>query len=286
MTTMYRLDENVQIYITNVCNLTCENCITYNNLKFKGHYYFKDYEAYFKEWSKKLELNSLTIIGGEPFTNPKLIDWTMSIKSLWPNLKEIDIATNGTYLKHKIKECQELLRQNIWLDINVHDPSLFHEIEENLKEIFSIFKNIRKEKSSEYCDIFYIGSQKIAKLDKKYVFSKKSLRSLKNNIIYMHDSDPSKSHGECGYCYTFMEGRLYKCFLTAVSKPLCNQFEVEPRAKELLLKYKSCSPFDQEHIIKEWIENLPNPIEQCRLCTETNTVKQIWPLSKLKTNLV
>jgi uncharacterized radical SAM superfamily Fe-S cluster-containing enzyme len=34
MTTMYRLDENVQIYITNVCNLTCENCITYNNLKF------------------------------------------------------------------------------------------------------------------------------------------------------------------------------------------------------------------------------------------------------------
>ena len=285
MTAVYRL-ENVQIYITNVCNLTCENCITYNNLKFKGHYYFKDYETYFKEWSKKLELDTLTIIGGEPFTNPELVNCIMSIKSLWPDLKEIEISTNGTYLKNTIKECQKLLSQKVWLNISVHDPSLFYEIEANLKEVFSPFKNIRKEKSSECSDSFYIGSRKIAKLDKKYVFAKKSLHSLKNNIIYMHNSDPYKSHGDCGYCYTFMEGRLYKCFVTAVGKSLCNQFEVEPSAKELLLKYKSCSPFDNEHYIREYIQNLPNPIEQCRLCTETKTIKQIWPLSKSKINLV
>jgi organic radical activating enzyme len=286
MTTQFQIEENIQVYITNVCNLTCENCITYNNLKFSGHYYFDDHKEYYTEWSKKLKLNSLTIIGGEPFANPKLIEWADSIRALWPNISEIDISTNGTYLKNKIKECQYLLKQNVWLNISVHDPKLLYEVEESLKEIFSIFKNVRREKSDSQSDSFYVGHRKIATIDKRYVFSKKSLQSIKNNIIYMHNSDPAKSHGECGYCYTFMRGKLFKCFLTAVSEDLCNQFNIEPRAEELLRKYKPCSPFDTNDEIASWISSLKRPIEQCKLCTETRTIKQIWPLAKSKINLI
>ena len=68
---MYKLPR-VEFYITNVCNLNCDNCNRFNNFAFSGHYRWADYESSFKEWSKIIDFPEIAIIGGEPFANPDL----------------------------------------------------------------------------------------------------------------------------------------------------------------------------------------------------------------------
>lgn len=284
MTKPFFLDE-LQIYITNVCNLTCENCITYNNFRFTGHYYFEDHAEYYQEWSKKLRLDCLSFIGGEPFTHPTLLEWVDKMKNLWPDCEEYYISTNGTFLKNRIDDCKELLRKRVWLSISVHDPALYEEIESALLEILSVFSNVKRTKSSAIADSFYANGRKLATLERKYVFTAMSLKEIKNQTIYMHHSDPTLSHGDCGTCHTFIRGCIYKCFHTAIAPDLCQQFTVDSQAREILLSYKPCSPYDTDDEIAAFINKITEPIEQCRTCPESRPVKPIWPLAKTKTKI-
>ena len=56
--------QNLEFYITNVCNLTCDKCRSFNNYDFKGHYEF-DREKML-QWSKRLTIDVIAILGGEP----------------------------------------------------------------------------------------------------------------------------------------------------------------------------------------------------------------------------
>jgi organic radical activating enzyme len=91
---MYKLNY-VEFYITNVCNLNCPNCNRFNNFNFVGHQRWADYAETYKEWSQVLDVNSFSILGGEPFLNPDFLEWVKGVAELWPN-SDINIITNGT----------------------------------------------------------------------------------------------------------------------------------------------------------------------------------------------
>ena len=61
--------------ITNVCNLTCNGCESFNNYLFRNHFRFDDYKHKYEKWSKLVKINVVTIHGGEPFTNPDIVNW-------------------------------------------------------------------------------------------------------------------------------------------------------------------------------------------------------------------
>jgi organic radical activating enzyme len=271
-------------YITNVCNLACSYCETYNNRNFKGHFYWNDHRADHEEWSTKLDINFITIIGGEPFANPDLKNWIYGIKQYWPECKNFNVCTNGTYLKHNIEFAREIIDQNIWLDISIHDPSTYESIKDALEEIVSVFDyniSIENQKIS-----YRIGTREIARLYSAYVFHKNSQRYIRNGITYMHRSIPEKSHELCirnlGHCHFFVKGLLYKCYLTAVSKDLTNQFAFDNKSRELLESYQAASAFNSEEDLETFFKTLQNPIKQCTLCPETPSIKPIWPLNRKK----
>lgn len=108
----------VEFYITNACNLGCENCNRLNNYFFAGAWKWNDYKDVYAKWSEILELDRITILGGEPFLNPTLIDYVQGINKLWPNAP-IGITTNGSYINKKnyyniFKQC------NVELEISAH----------------------------------------------------------------------------------------------------------------------------------------------------------------------
>jgi hypothetical protein len=272
-------------YITNVCNLTCEHCITYNNFKFSGHYFWKDYKDMFVEWSKKIDIGDIGIIGGEPFANPDLINWTIGIKELWPDSKEHSISTNGTYIKHRIPEIRELIKLGIWLDICVHDPVHYEEIKISLLEAISIFPNISTHRASDVAIDYYSGFTHIARLYTTFAFARNSIKDVKNRIIYMHNSDPVKAHGRCGLCHYFVRGNLFKCYLTSIGQDLVEQLPIDHAAREKLTSYRSCSPYDDDSFVKGFLDTIEMPISQCSLCPETPIMKPIWPLAQKKLKL-
>ena len=91
---MFDLDY-CEFYITNVCNLNCSRCNRYNNYAFSGHLDWDDHAEEYRQWSKKLNVSDIGILGGEPLLNPGLEKWIRGIADLWPR-SSVQILTNGT----------------------------------------------------------------------------------------------------------------------------------------------------------------------------------------------
>ena len=273
------------VYITNVCNLTCERCITYNNFKFTGHFLWDDYKEMFVEWSKKINIGEIGIIGGEPFANPDLLNWAIGLRKLWPDTEDFSISTNGTYIKQKIDEVRELIKNRVWMDICLHDPNQYDDVKSAIEEAVSVFPKLTTHQDADKSIYYYSDSVQIARIYTTYVFAKNSISEIKNRLIYMHNSDPVKAHGRCGLCHYFVRGTLFKCYLTSVGQDLVEQLPVEESAKTLLTSYRSCSPYDDDQFIRGFLDTIEMPISQCSLCPEAVSVKPIWPLMKKKTTI-
>jgi organic radical activating enzyme len=84
-----------EFYMTNVCNLACDNCNRYNNFAFAGHDRWADWANLYRQWSQRLNLIDIGIIGGEPLLNPDFPNWMHGVAELWPT-SYIKIITNGT----------------------------------------------------------------------------------------------------------------------------------------------------------------------------------------------
>ena len=105
--------------ITNVCNLNCPDCVTYNNFAFRGHSRWSVWADIYEQWSQLLDLDRLAIVGGEPMLNPDFETWARSLRRLWPQA-QIQILTNGTQL-HKYPDLRQLLQDcKITLKISAH----------------------------------------------------------------------------------------------------------------------------------------------------------------------
>jgi organic radical activating enzyme len=271
-------------YITNVCNLTCKSCETFNNRKFKGHFYWQDHKDEYVQWSKQLDINFITIIGGEPFANPALGEWVIEIKKHWPNNNNFNICTNGTYLKDNIKLAREIIQQGVWLDISIHDPAFYQDIQSNLEHALEVFDYTLNQKSTTL--EYYVADRLVARLYTAYTFQQSSQKYLRNGVTYMHRSDINKAHelciGKLGHCHFFVKGLLYKCYLTAVSQDFTEQFALEETAKELLSSYKACSPWHSRQQLGSFFETVKNPIPQCTLCPENVISFPIWPINRKK----
>ena len=127
----YKLDF-IEFYITNACNLGCQNCNRLNNHFFAGAWKWKDYKDEYAKWSKILDLNEIRILGGEPFLNPSLVEYVQGIHELWPNTP-ITIVTNGSYLNKKdyyniFKEC------NVSFRVSAHSRDRYEKLDTEIRK--------------------------------------------------------------------------------------------------------------------------------------------------------
>jgi hypothetical protein len=121
---MYKLPY-AEFYITNVCNLNCKNCNRFNNFSFAGHELWGQYQDLYTKWAKQLTIDHISILGGEPFLNPSLLEWVDNILSLWPTSK-LSIVTNGTQF-NKWPALYPLLlkhKEKFWLETTIHSIAL------------------------------------------------------------------------------------------------------------------------------------------------------------------
>ena len=111
-----------EFYITNVCNLACDNCNRYNNFAFSGHDTWKDWAEQYQKWSQRLNLIDIGILGGEPMLNPDFINWVHGITELGPH-SYIKIITNGTQFHRWPNLHQELAKYHgqVSIEVTEHD---------------------------------------------------------------------------------------------------------------------------------------------------------------------
>jgi uncharacterized Fe-S cluster-containing radical SAM superfamily protein len=249
-------------YITDVCNFTCSECVSYNNLSLKGYSKWEENKKYIEGFSHHIEFSWIEIMGGEPFLNPDLENWLKGMREYNPN-SLITLCTNGSRVL-KVKNLYELLKDyNIILDVSWHGYGW-----DNIKNnVLSILKNPKFLEHKNVRDVWVDDNSVKVFFNLRNQFTKSS-NFLANKF---YDSDPEKAYSVCEQriCPDIREGKVYKCpVIPSILKVNEQLPELNLNSNEIsfLKEYQPMSwdwSYDEK---KKWLEEQDRAIPQCRLC--------------------
>ena len=292
---MLTIPNKVDFYITNICNLTCQNCNRFNNFDFKGWQDWKDYEPIYEQWGKLVSLSAITIMGGEPFLNPTLKDWVEGLNQIFG--VEVQILTNGTrFLKAKgvydtLKYCSPKNQgfQN-HIGVSLHTPEDFEQIRADIHE-FLQGTVTEYDKDHNDWNAFYQFKDSNGVMINVYTvdhFADSSLIPKVDGGYTLHNTDPVEAHSKCAFAtwksYHFIRGKFYKCGPSALMPEFDDQvhLDISDDDRTLLHAYKPLTVDNFAEYHEEFFANLDNPIAQCKFCPglEHYEMKKIYPVRK------
>lgn len=308
---MLKLDQSgrfvipkIEFYITNVCNLTCARCNRFNDHDFRGWQNWKDFAETYAQWSKKVSLQQVVILGGEPLLNPSLKDWVIGINELWG--VTVQVLSNATRINHtrdlyelvsgsnsNIKIVKHLADSFIgknFLGVSWHNPNNLNELDDLmhgfLKHPVQKIPGHQQTKFSG-ADIVYEDINQVRipvwMQDK---FGASAVIKRHDNSYTVHNSDPIKAHGSCAFAqnknYHFIRGKLYKCGPAALLPEFDDQFclDIDASDREILHGYKPLSIDDFDSDGEKFLSEIDNVIPQCKFCPVTTDIQQIYATRK------
>jgi organic radical activating enzyme len=282
--------KKIEFYITNVCNLACENCNRFNNYNFRGWQNWNDHAVDYQKWSELVDIESIILLGGEPLLNPTLLQWIQGIKRLWPKAS-LQVLTNGTRLNKVAGLYQALLTREFHIGVSLHNrlevDVIFDEVERFLQA--PVTKIVGRENNKYGADYVFVDANQIRIpmwMDNK--FYQAAVKSVDNQFT-LHNSDPATAHSNCIIAqfksYHFIRGKLFKCGPVALFPEFDQQFtlNLSDHDRELINSYRplTVENFDAYH--EEFIAQLDNPLDQCKFCATNTELKEIYPLLKKQT---
>jgi organic radical activating enzyme len=242
---MITLSPVLEVYITNVCNLTCRECNRFNNYNFTGHQYWNDHADAVEQWSTKLNASEIMIIGGEPTLNPDLELWASNLRRLWPNTS-IGIQTNGTYIRPHFAKFWD--KYQVSFNLSLHDIDTAEDIMQKWQELLG-----------SHFNTFLPG----------FIFNQ---ANIINNDTYftVYDNDKEQAFACCDlkHDHTLFRGKLYKCPTVALLPEFSNQFDLRTseEQKTLIDSYVPLSSDCTEQQLAEFVQHRDTSIDQCKLC--------------------
>jgi organic radical activating enzyme len=285
--------KKIEVYITNVCNLTCTDCNRFNNFNFRGWQDWKDYADIYNRWSQLIDLKKIVIMGGEPLLNPTITQWITGLGDAFGI--RIETLTNGTRI-NKVKGLYDVVNRanrnaggsKNHISVSVHDMDDFAEIEKNIIEflrgdiVVDPYLRAKWNPTWQWID----KNQVMVNGYQQDHFDNSSIWIGEAGQLLLHDSNPNQAHDACtfrGYeSYHFIRGALYKCGPVALMPEFDKQypFPLTDQERILLNQYRplTVDNFDDYH--EEFFENLNDPIPQCRFCPEHKTQKKIFAIKK------
>lgn len=253
----------LEIMVIRGCNLSCEGCTTFSDLKHSGYLTWQQGREWLEPWTHRLDLPAIGFMGGEPLMNPDIKSWIKGVRELLPN-SQIRFVTNGLLL-HKHWDVIELLRDlgNTIFKISYHVEDT--QLDSQIKKIF------------EWCHWEPVHEFGIDRwLDRKHDFRfqlakpTRFLKTFKNNYDNMmpHNSDPKKAFESCVQqrCPLLFEGKIFKCGTVGLTPDLLKRFGNPNKSQwePYLVSGLGVDSSDQE--IEQFVNNFGKPHSICRQC--------------------
>lgn len=269
--------KKLEFYITNVCNLTCEGCNRFNNYNFSGWQRWSDYEADYEKWAQHIDIDHMVLLGGEPLLNPDIMDWIYGLNRIFRT--NVQILSNGTRI-NQVKGLYQALQVNgNWMGISWHNPNTIDDFDASVREFLkgNVIKVDRDHPENDFgAHMMWMDSNRVKiPLWIQYDFYDSAIKTVPGGGLTLHDSDPLKAHGACGFAkhknYHFIRGRLYKCGPVALFPEFDQQHNLalsdEDRA--LLSSYQPLAADEFETRGGEFLANIDKPLAQCKFCPES-----------------
>ena len=295
----------IEFYITNVCNLTCDNCNRFNNYNFSGWQRWSDYADMYAEWAKHIKIYQIVVLGGEPLLNPTIIDWVKGINQLWPN--GLQILTNGTRLNH-VAGLYELLVGRVpapstvpdievgrnFVGVSLHNSNeaeiIFDEIRKFLKSPIREF--VGKDSNPMNADYYFTDVNNVSIpvwLQDEFIDAAVQQSSERKFVLFNNSAE--SAHAGCVMAqyksYHFIRGKLYKCGPVALFPEFDAQhgLNLDASDRALINAYRPLSPYKFEDRGRDFLAHIDDPIPQCKFCPASTQPHRIYAVRKGK-NLV
>lgn len=110
-----------QFYITDLCGLSCQHCVSYNDHLWGSHLHC-DSQA-LDQWSRVMSPALISVLGGEPLSHPQLSQWLSAVAQSWPHSSRW-ITTNGQALLRDSLPVDSWLAGGWNLEITTHIDSV------------------------------------------------------------------------------------------------------------------------------------------------------------------
>ena len=290
---------NVEFYITNVCNLTCTNCNRFNDYDFKGWQRWSDYENLYSQWAKKIRLQRVTIMGGEPLLNPTVLDWVDGINRLWD--KSVQILTNGTRL-NAVPNLYDRIIQYVdrktmsrnWIGVSLHNENDRERCFEEIRKFLKGNVKYVHQTDPENADNAYTMGAQHAFYDSNGMrvcvweyndFYTSAVKRDKFGQLTLHNSDLKLAYQACGFamykCLHFIRGELYKCGPVALFPEFDRQhpLAISTEDRELINSYRPLTVHAARDEMQAFFDH-DTPIPQCKFCPVDHSMTKLNAVSK------
>lgn len=290
----------VEFYITNVCNYTCDNCNRFNNHKFTGWQRWSEYEETYRKWADLISLQAIVVMGGEPTLNPTVNEWVVNLNQIFDC--DVQVLTNATRLSQTPGLYESMLvespvrRARNHIGISLHNMDDFEPLRANIHAFlkgnireFGTHLGLTAPPNVPDYNAFYSAVDENGVMVNMWVSNNFSTAAVQMNAdgrFVLHNSDPVKSHSECGFVryksYHFIRGNIYKCGPAALLPEFDDQhqFDISEEDRKIVHSYQPLTVDNFETYKDDWVKSLSNPIPQCKFCPENPRAAIITPTRK------
>ena len=282
----------IEVYVTNVCNLTCDQCNRFNNFDFKGWQRWSDHAEQYKRWAELIDLKAITIMGGEPLLNPTIVAWIHGLNDAFGI--SVQVLTNGTRLNN-VKGLYDALafarprdggRNSI--AISLHNLDDLEQLQADIHEFLQgrVEQNTHKPEQWN-CDYQYSDSNGVLiNVYFQNIFNTSAVQLTSDGRYVLSNSETQLAHDGCNYVrfksYHFIRGKLFKCGPAALFPEFDDQhkFDISDEDRIMMHSYEPLTVDNFAEYKDEFLESLNNPIPQCKFCPLNKQAIKIAPVRK------
>jgi len=253
--------------ITTSCDLACPGCDRFIDHNHNWTESYEDIDHNMEAWSKHLDPDNLTLIGGETLLHPYIYDIIRSTRKHFDHAC-IEIYTNGLLFPKRPKLIDLLLELgNAKISLTYHnrDSKIRSLIDRNIQKYIFKHKPWRQIAPNQwqYKDVIFETTDPTQGDWYDY-------RQEINGVLKpFTDNDPASSYANCSAnVYPIIyKNRLYKCPpISMVRTHLTKTNQLDDKDWKPYLEYKGLDINCDETKLEEFIDNIQKPHSICSMC--------------------
>lgn len=254
--------EFLEIMVIRGCNLSCQGCTTFSDIRHTGYVPWKVGHQWLFPWTKRLDILAIGLMGGEPLMNPEIFTWLKGLRELLP-CSQIRFVTNG-FLIEKHLEILNLLDElgNCVFKISYHTQN--QKLDSIISRVFSV-------RSWEPVNEFGIDRWKTSTgLRLQIARPTKFLKTFRGNYHDMvpHNNDPVSAFDICVQkkCPLLYHGKIWKCGTLALTPELLDRMQRPNYDQWLPFLTPGLDPGCSREELENFLNNFGKPHQLCRQC--------------------
>ncbi len=279
MTQKIKIDTYLSVVVNNVCNLTCSHCGGLACYDFTGNFDWAESAERWEKWAEYVDTDEIAFAGGEMFLHPKLDEWFLNMRRLWPNA-HIEIPTNGSKLIQRLDLARLIVGEgNAHLRVSCHydDEEKYQQLKQDILTVLGPWIDSLEIIELDYIPLqrnrtveYKLNGKRILRYEQFIHFFQPYHQRVEDGTVHFHmGGDQEKSFELCVWHseYNIQKGIMYHCPATTNYPEAKHQVKYTDEARDVLERYKPCDPLDGYDAVKKFmLVDLKKSIEVCKLC--------------------